>query len=173
MGRPDARSEIDTIDHVLRGALNVVLLNLELLAPALAPDEKNRAVLERAASGLKRLATELLPTALGIMRLEVSERRPVDLAALAARACAEHGLKGPPHPGPPVSGDADLLALAVGHLIGGAVAATPPGAPPFRSHSREEMRRWPWSCGTLVPGSRRSPPMEFPLPAAIWAAWSP
>jgi hypothetical protein len=146
MGRPDrdsvqpspsppsanSRSELDTIDHVLRGALNAILLNLELLAPAVEPDEKGRALLDRASSGLRRLATELLPAAFGIMQLEVRERRPVDLAALAARACAEHGLKGPEHGERPVSGDAELLALAVGHVIDDAVAATPAGSPPPR-----------------------------------------
>lgn len=123
------RSELDTIDHVLRGALNTVLLNLQLVATAPERDDQTRALLDRASSGLRRLASELLPAVFGVLRLEVGAREPVDLGLLVDAARAKHGLAGAVRPGPSVVGDPDLLAVAVEHLIANAVAATPPGAP--------------------------------------------
>jgi hypothetical protein len=126
------RSELDTIDHVLRGSLNTILLNLQLLGTSLERDEQARSLVDRASAELRRLATELLPAALRIVSLEIDERGTVDLGQLVEQARAEHGLEETraTRGGPAVVGDAGLLAAALGQLVGNAVAATPAGAPP-------------------------------------------
>lgn len=126
------RSELDTIDHVLRGALNTILLNLQLLSTSLERDEQARPLIDRASTELKRIATALLPSALHIVGLEIKERRRVDLGQLVEQARADHGLEravSAPGPGPSVVGDPELLATALAHLVSNAVAATPPEAP--------------------------------------------
>ena len=88
------RSELDTIDHVLRGALNTILLNLQLLVSSFERDEQARPLLDQASSEVRRLATELLPAAFRIVSLEINELRAVDLGRLVEQIRAEHGLGG-------------------------------------------------------------------------------
>jgi two-component system OmpR family sensor kinase len=80
-----------------------------------------------------RLAA-LLPAAFSIVALESADRARVDLEALVRRILEEHRL-GPvtlaPQPWPDVRGDAQLLGLAVTHLIRNALTATA-GAGPGR-----------------------------------------
>lgn len=126
------RSELHTIDHVLRGALNTALLNLQLLSTSLAGDAPARPLLERASAELRRMATELLPAALRIATLEVQELQRVDLAKVVDRLRTDHGL-GNVSAGCgedlSVVADPTLVATAATHLLANAVAATPPGAP--------------------------------------------
>lgn len=126
--------ELDTIDHVLRGALNTIRLNLELLAPTVEQDPQARSLLDRVSAELGRLASELLPAILRITSVEIGALQPVDLRKIVEQARAAHGLEGasPVSRGALVTGDPELLATAVSHLVRNAVAATPSGAPPPR-----------------------------------------
>jgi signal transduction histidine kinase len=125
------RSELDTIDHVVRGSLNTALLNLQLLGPSLG-DERAAPFLDRARAELRRVAEELLPDGLRIVGLEIKERVSLDLRRLVQQALGETGLKPVelgPGPWPSVVGDHALLATAVTHLVRNAVAATPAEGP--------------------------------------------
>ena len=124
-------SELDAIDHALRGALNTIRLNLQLLAPAVERDAQARPMLERVSAELTRLASELLPAVIRIVSVEVGGFGPVDLGKIAAEVLTAHGLEGESSAasrGPVVRGDPELLATAIGHLVRNAVAATPPDA---------------------------------------------
>jgi signal transduction histidine kinase len=125
------RSELDLIDHVVRGALNTALLNLQLVSTTREPDERTRPLIDRARAEIRRVAEELLPAALDIVALEVTHARPVPLRPLVERTLAQSpGLDHivlTPGASPVVIGDPDVLAVAIAHLARNAVAATPPG----------------------------------------------
>jgi hypothetical protein len=121
-------SELDTIDHVLRGALNTALLNLQLLAVSSGRDEHADPLIERARAEIRRVAEVVLPAALRIVSLEVKEARRLDLRPLVEQTLAQHALEGvalAPGPWPPVVADAELLSTAIAHLVRNAVEATP------------------------------------------------
>ena len=127
------RSELDAIDHAVRGALNAALLNIQLLSTSLGGDERARPLIERASAELRRVAEELLPAGLRIVSLEIGEMRPLDLGQLVAQTVARHALDRTvvaAGPWPTVVGDAELLATAIAHLVRNAVAATPAAGPP-------------------------------------------
>lgn len=132
-GPPGMRTELDLIDHALRGPLNVALLNLELLAPvargAAGGDQAVRKIREE----ILRLSHDLLPAAFAVLSLEITSLKPLDLHATIEHALEERR-PGPvavaPGPWPEATGDERLLALAVVQLARNAVAATPPGGRP-------------------------------------------
>jgi hypothetical protein len=130
-----SRSELDAIDHALRGGLNTTLLNLQLLATTVGPEAPGGLLIERARTEIHRLAERLLPAAMGVLTLEIKRTERIDLRLLATSALPQHGLDRvvlSPGPSPTVSGDPDLLALALVHLARNAVAATPEEGPPPR-----------------------------------------
>ena len=127
------RSELDAIDHAVRGALNAALLNIQLLSSALGPDEQARPLIERASAELRRVAEVLLPAGLRIVSLEIGEIRRVDLGHLVEQTLAAHGLDRTAvaaGPWPSAVGDPELLATAIAHLVRNAVAAAPASGPP-------------------------------------------
>lgn len=131
------RSELDVIDHVLRGALNTALLNLQLLATTLGSEPPAGPLIERVRAELRRLAEQLLPAALAIVALEIKRTERVDLRQLVESTLAQHALDQlvlAPGPSPSVRGDPDLLAVALAHLARNAVAATPENGPAPRIH---------------------------------------
>ena len=102
------RSELDAIDHVLRGALNTALLNLQLLSTTLGSDAQAGPLIERVRVELRRLAERLLPAALDIVALEIKRTERVDLRQLVESTLAQHALDQlvlAPGPSPSVSGD--------------------------------------------------------------------
>lgn len=124
------RSELDLIDHVVRGALNTALLNLQLLASTAEPDQRAGPLLERARAEIRRVAEELLPAALDIVALEVAHPQPVPLRPLIERTLAQPELEAvalTAGASPVVAGDPGILAVAVAHLARNALAATPAG----------------------------------------------
>jgi signal transduction histidine kinase len=125
------RSELDLIDHVVRGALNTALLNLQLLSSTCEPDERSGPLLERARAEIRRVAEQLLPSALDIVALEVTHPRPVALRPLVERTLAHtpelDRVVLTPGVSPVLTGDPDVLAVAIAHLARNAVAASPPG----------------------------------------------
>jgi signal transduction histidine kinase len=130
-----SRSELDAIDHALRGGLNTTLLNLQLLANAIGPEAAGGVLIERARGEINRLAELLLPAALSVLALEIKRTERVDLRQLVTSTLPQHGFDRvvlSPGPSPTVSGDPDLLALALVHLTRNAVAATPEEGPPPR-----------------------------------------
>jgi len=131
------RSELDAIDHVLRGALNTALLNLQLLSTTVASDAQAGPLIARVRAELRRLAEGLLPAALDIVALEIKRTERVDLRQLVESTLAQQALDQlvlAPGPSPSVSGDPDLLALALAHLARNSVAATPEDGPAPRIH---------------------------------------
>jgi signal transduction histidine kinase len=126
------RSELDVIDHVLRGALNTTLLNLQLLSTTVGSESPAAPVLDRARTEIRRLAELLLPAALEVVALEITRPERVDVRQLVGSTLAQEGLDQvllAPGPSPRVSADPALLTLAVAHLARNAVAATPVGGP--------------------------------------------
>jgi signal transduction histidine kinase len=127
------RSELEAIDHVLRGALNTAQLNLQLLSTMLGGEASGGPFVERARAEIRRLAELLLPAALDIVGLEIKRIEPVDLRERLASTLTGHAFDGlvvlASGPSPRVSGDPDLLTLAFTHLVRNAVAATPEGGP--------------------------------------------
>lgn len=129
------RSELDAIDHVLRGALNTAQLNLQLLSTTLGPEAPGGPLVERARAEIRRLAELLLPAALDIVGLEIKRIERVDLRRFVVSTLTRYAFDGlvlAPGPSPSVSGDPDLLTLAFTHLVRNAVAATPEGGPASR-----------------------------------------
>jgi signal transduction histidine kinase len=126
------RSELDTIDHVLRGVLNTALLNLQLLATTVDSEGPGGPLVERTRAEIRRLAELLWPAALDILALEIKRIEQVDLRRLTTAALAERDVNQvvlAPGPSPSVEADPDLLRLALAHLARNAVAATPEQGP--------------------------------------------
>lgn len=126
------RSELDAIDHVVRGALNAAILNLQLLSTSVGRDEAARPLIDRASAELRRVAEVLLPAGLRIVGLEIGELRRVDLGQVVEQTLARPGLDrtvAASGSWPTVVGDPALLAMAIEHLVSNAVAATPPAGP--------------------------------------------
>lgn len=126
------RSELDAIDHAVRGGLNTTLLNLQLLATSVGPDAAAGPLVDRARAEIRRLAELLWPAALGIVALEVERTERVDLRQLVTSTLPQHGLDQvvlSSGASPTVSGDPDLLALALVHLARNAVVASPKDGP--------------------------------------------
>lgn len=124
-------TELDTIDHVLRGSLNAALLNAQLLSASLARGEGLGPLIDRIQAEIRRLAEDLLPAAMHIMSLEAKDVRRVDVRQVVARALEAaplHAAVVAPGARVEVMGDGDLLEVAVAHLVRNAVAATPEGA---------------------------------------------
>jgi light-regulated signal transduction histidine kinase (bacteriophytochrome) len=126
------RSELETIDHVLRGALNTAMLNLQLVSTSVGRDEQTAPLLDRARAEIRRVAEVLLPAGFSVLGLEASDVRPLDVRQLVEETLAQHAL-GPvvvaAGPWPAVVADAALLATAIAHLARNAVAATPAEGP--------------------------------------------
>jgi signal transduction histidine kinase len=112
--------------HDLRGPLNSMTMHVEVLKRALAGDADALVSVTTIQQELSRLA-RMLPAAFDVLSLERGDVARVSLRALVDRAIAEHALA-PVHvhdgPWPEVTVDADLLVLAVAHLLRNALAAT-------------------------------------------------
>jgi signal transduction histidine kinase len=123
---PPRRDDLDRILHDLRGPLNSVGMHLEVLKRALADDPDALASVATIQHELSRLAT-MLPAAFDVIALERGHVERVSVRTLVERAIDEYRLSPvdvPDGPWPDVSGDPDLLTLAIGHLLRNALAAT-------------------------------------------------
>jgi signal transduction histidine kinase len=101
-------------------------MHLEVLKRALADDADALASVTTIQQELSRLA-RMLPAAFDVIALERGDVQRVNLRRLVERAIEEHRLSAvevQDGPWPDVTGDADLLVLAVAHLLRNAVAAT-------------------------------------------------
>jgi signal transduction histidine kinase len=123
---PPPREDLDRILHDLRGPLNSVAMHLEVLKRAVAEDREALASVAVIQQELSRLAA-MLPKAFSVIALERGDVKRVGLRALVQRAIDEHELS-PVEvregPWPEVIGDADLLVVAIAHLVRNAVTAT-------------------------------------------------
>lgn len=131
---PPRRDDLDRILHDLRGPLNAVAMHLEILKRALGGDPDALASVATIQHELSRLAT-MLPKAFEVIALEREKLERVSLRTLVIRAIDEHGLSAvevQDGPWPEVAGDPDLLALAIGHLLRNALAATRAAGRPDR-----------------------------------------
>ena len=123
---PPPREDLDRILHDLRGPLNSMVMHVEVLKRALADDPDALASVTAIQQELSRL-TRMLPAAFDVLALERGEIARVNLRALVDRALVEHRLpKVEVQDGawPQIDGDADLLVLAIAHLVRNALAAT-------------------------------------------------
>jgi signal transduction histidine kinase len=120
------REDLDRILHDLRGPLNSATMHVEVLKRAVGDDRDALASLAVIQQALSRLAA-MLPKAFSVIALERGDVKRVSLRALVQRAIDEHELSPvevSEGPWPEVNGDADLLVLAIAHLLRNAVAAT-------------------------------------------------
>jgi signal transduction histidine kinase len=123
---PPPRDDLDRILHDLRGPLNSMVMHVEVLKRALTDDADALASVTAIQGELARLA-RLLPAAFDVLALERGEVARVSLRALVDRALVEHRLAAvqvADGPWPEVTGDSDLLVLAIAHLVRNALAAT-------------------------------------------------
>jgi signal transduction histidine kinase len=103
-----------------------MVMHAEVLKRALADDPEALASVATIQGELARLG-RMLPAAFEVLSLERGPLARVSLRALVDRALVEHRLPAiqvQNGPWPEVDGDADLLTLAIGHLVRNAVAAT-------------------------------------------------
>ncbi len=120
------REDLDRILHDLRGPLNAMVMHVEVLKRVLAADADALASVATIQQELARLA-RLLPAAFDVLGLERGEVARVNLRSLVDRALVEHRLAAvqvQDGAWPDVEGDADLLMLAIAHLVRNALAAT-------------------------------------------------
>lgn len=120
------REDLDRILHDLRGPLNSAAIHLEILKRSVAQDRDALASVTTIQHELSRLAA-MLPAAFGVVALERGDVERLSLRALVQRAIDEHGVapvEVDEGAWPEVSGDADLLSLAIAHLLRNAVTAT-------------------------------------------------
>jgi len=123
---PPPREDLDRILHDLRGPLNSIVMHVEILKRALAEDPDALATLATIQHELSRVAG-MLPKAFEVLAVERGQVGRTNLRALVQRAVDDHGLSGvhvEEGRWPDVDGDADLLVLAIAHLVRNAVAAT-------------------------------------------------
>jgi signal transduction histidine kinase len=123
---PPPREDLDRILHDLRGPLNSVVMHLEILRRVLADDPDALTSVTTIQQELSRLA-KMLPAAFDVLALERGDVERVNLRTLVERAIEEHRLPAvevQDGPWPDVTGDADLLVLAIAHLLRNADAAT-------------------------------------------------
>jgi signal transduction histidine kinase len=123
---PPLREDLDRILHDLRGPLNSATMHLEVLKRALADDRDALANVALIQQELSRLAA-MLPKAFGVIALERGDLKRMSLRALVQRAIDEHDLSPvemQEGSWPEVNGDADLLVLAIAHLLRNAITAT-------------------------------------------------
>jgi len=123
---PPPREDLDRILHDLRGPLNSMVMHVEVLKRVLADDPDALASVSAIQQELSRL-TRMLPAAFDVLSLERGQVGRVSLRALVDRALVEHRLAAvqvQDGAWPEVDGDADLLVLAIAHLLRNALAAT-------------------------------------------------
>jgi signal transduction histidine kinase len=139
-----SREDLDRILHDLRGPLNSVGMHLEVLKRAVADDRDALANVAVIQQELARLAA-MLPKAFSVIALERGDVKRVSLRALVQRALDEHRLapvEVQDGAWPEVNADADLVVLAVAHLVQNAITATREGGrtdrPPRVSVETEE-----------------------------------
>ena len=121
-----SREDLDRILHDLRGPLNSMVMHVEVLKRALADDPDALASVAALQGELGRLA-RMLPAAFEVLALERGEVARVSLRALVDRALVEHRLPAvqvQEGPWPDVDVDAELVILAIAHLVRNALAAT-------------------------------------------------
>jgi signal transduction histidine kinase len=115
---------------------------------------------------LEQLArlSRLLDAAFGVIALELTERRPVDLRTLVSRTVAgqaQERVTLAVAPWPWVLGDEGMLGIAVAALVDNAVEASPPAARPPHVEAqrvdtdRVELRVRDWGVG--IERSKRAP----------------
>jgi signal transduction histidine kinase len=120
------RDDLDRILHDLRGPLNSMVMHVEVLKRVLADDPDALASVTAIQAELSRL-TRMLPAAFDVLTLERGKVGRVGLRPLVERALVEHRLAGvqvEDGTWPEIDGDADLLVLAIAHLVRNALAAT-------------------------------------------------
>ena len=123
-------AELARLLHDLRGPLNSAVMHLEVLKRTVADDPAAADSLRTVLQQLARLS-DMLPAALGVAALESGPPHSHDLKALVERARDAGGhvtVRLAAGPWPRVTGDAALLARAIGELLANAVEATPAGA---------------------------------------------
>jgi signal transduction histidine kinase len=125
-GRQAARDDLDRILHDLRGPLNSMVMHVEVLKRVLADDPDALASVTAIQNELSRL-TRMLPAAFDVLALERRKNGRIGLRALVDRALVEHRLADVQVDNgawPDIDADADLLVLAIAHLVRNALAAT-------------------------------------------------
>ena len=123
---PPPTEDLDRILHDLRGPLNSIVMHVEILKRALADDPTALESVAAIQAELSRLA-RMLPAAFDVLGLERGAVERVSLRALVDRAIGEHRLSPidvQDGPWPEIDGDANLLVLAIAHILRNAVAAT-------------------------------------------------
>jgi signal transduction histidine kinase len=123
---PAPREDLDRILHDLRGPLNSMVMHVEILKRVLAEDADALLSVSAIQQELSRM-TRMLPAAFDVLALERGQVGRVNLRALVDRALVEHRLSPvevQDGSWPDVDGDADLLVLAIAHLVRNALAAT-------------------------------------------------
>ena len=124
--RRDLPPDLDHLLHDLRGPLNSAVMHLEVLKRAGVTDPLAKQSLETLGQELARLAG-MLPAAFAVAALGRNETTVV-----ALRSIVEQELRRPEAAGvsviegdwPHVRGDAELLSIAVFHLVRNALEAT-------------------------------------------------
>ena len=124
--RRDLPPDLDHLLHDLRGPLNSAVMHLEVLKRAGVTDPLAKQSLETLGQELARLAG-MLPAAFAVAALDRNETTVV-----ALRSIVEQELRRPEAAGvsviegdwPHVRGDAELLSIAVFHLVRNALEAT-------------------------------------------------
>ena len=124
-GRRPLPADLGRLLHDLRGPLNSLTMHVEVLRRTVHGDAQAEDSLRTILEQLGRLGV-MLPAAFAVASLEPVVAAPVDLGTVAAAASDAAG--GPvtlaDGPWPTVSGDAELLTLALAHLLRNAVEAS-------------------------------------------------
>jgi signal transduction histidine kinase len=118
--------DLDRLLHDLRGPLNALTMHLEAGKRAGLDDPAGLQSLEAARQEVARLA-QLLPAAFDVLALERAKVSRLNLGTLVRSAVERHGgaaVTVADEAWPDVEGDADLLSLALAHLVRNALTAT-------------------------------------------------
>ncbi len=119
-------ADLDRLLHDLRGPLNSAVMHLEVLKRLTSDEPTTRASLQSIHQELERL-TAMLPVAFAVCALEMRAARCVrlrDAVESAVDAAARPRVHVEPGAWPEVTGDEQLLVMALRHLIANALEAS-------------------------------------------------